>query len=188
MAKLLYAAITSLDGYVADASGGFAWAAPDEAVHASVNDVERTVGTQLYGRRMYEVLEVWETMDVASEPDVIRDYAALWRAADKIVYSTTLSAPRTARTRVERTFDADAIRALKATAAKDLTIGGPTLAAAAFAAGLVDEVHEWVNPVIVGGGLRALPEMRVDLELLGERRFENGAVHLHYRTTADRPG
>lgn len=183
MASLIYAALTSLDGYVADTTGGFDWAAPDEAVHAVVNDLMRPSGTHLYGRRMYDVLAVWETMDTGpGQPDVIRDYAELWRSADKVVYSTTLTEPRTRRTRIERSFDADDVRALKASAERDLIIGGPTIAGLAFAAGLVDECHLFVNPVIVGGGLAALPhDMRVDLDLVGMQGFGNGVVHLHYR-------
>ena len=184
MAKLLYSAITSLDGYVADEAGTFDWSVPDDEVHAYINDVMRTVGTHLYGRRMYEVLAAWETIDTGpTQPEVIRDFAALWRAADKVVYSTTLETPRSARTRIERTFDADGIRRIKAVADHDLAIGGPTVAARAFEAALIDEVHLFVNPVIVGGGLRALPPTRVDLELLDDRRFANGVVDLHYRTT-----
>jgi dihydrofolate reductase len=182
MAKLIYSAITSLDGYVADDDGKFDWAAPDEEVHAFVNDLERPVGTYLYGRGMYETMAVWETMGLAGEPLVMADFAQLWRVADKIVYSTTLDRVDTARTRLERGFEPDAVRQLKAAAARDLTIGGPGLAAQALQAGLVDECHLFVTPVAVGGGTPALPRhLRLKLALLGERRFGSGVVHLHYR-------
>jgi dihydrofolate reductase len=181
MAKLVYAAIASLDGYVADADGRFDWSAPDEQVHRFVNELERPVGTHLYGRRMYEVMAVWETM---ADPDpVMRDYAEIWRAADKVVYSKTLAAASSARTRIERAFDPDAVRELKATAERDVTVGGPELAGQALAAGLVDELHLFVNPVVIGGGTRALPDdVRVQLELLDERRFDNGVAYLRYAT------
>jgi dihydrofolate reductase len=182
MAKLVYSAIASLDGYVADESGTWDWSVPDDEVHAFVNDLERASGTYLYGRRMYEVLVAWE--DFASFADrraVMRDYAQIWQAADKIVYSRTLEAPSSARTRIEREFDPEAVRALKARADRDLSVGGPELAAQALAAGLVDEIHLFLAPVAVGGGKRALPGgLRVDLDLLDERRFANGVVHLHY--------
>jgi dihydrofolate reductase len=182
VAKLVYAAITSLDGYVADEDGNFDWAAPDEEVHAFVNDLERPIGTYLYGRRMYDVMSAWETMELADEPPVMRDYAEIWRAADKIVYSTTLAEVSSGRTRIERAFDPAAIRELKTQATRDLSIGGPTLAAKAFAAGLIDECHLFLTPIVVGGGTRSLPDgVRVKLELLDERRFGNGVVHLHYR-------
>ena len=180
MAKLIYTAITSLDGYVADEHGRWDWSMPDAEVHAFVNDLERPIGTHLYGRRMYEVLVAWETMD---DPDPrMRDYAEIWRAADKIVYSSSLEAVSSARTRLERRFEPEAVRELKRTAERDLAIGGPHLAAQAFGAGLVDEVHLLMSPVIVGGGTRALPGgVRLDLELVDERRFGNGVVHLHHR-------
>jgi dihydrofolate reductase len=183
VAELVYSAITSLDGMVADADGRFDWAEPDEELHAVVNDQERTVGTYLYGRRMYEVMVAWETMPTGpGQPAVSRDYAEVWQAADKVVYSTTLPAVSSARTRLERVFDPEAVRRLKAEAARDLSVGGPGLAAAAFRAGLVDQVHLFVNPVVVGGGKAALPTgVRLDLELVDERRFGNGVVQLHYR-------
>jgi dihydrofolate reductase len=183
MATLRYGAIASVDGYVADADGRFDWAAPDDDLHAFVNDLERPVGTYLYGRRMYDVMAVWESFGTdPSEPDVVRDYGELWRAADKVVYSRTLGEVRTARTRLEREFDPEALRVLKAESERPLSVGGPTLAAEALRAGLVDEVHLSLVPAIVGGGTRALPEgVRLDLELLDERRFRGGAVHLHYR-------
>jgi dihydrofolate reductase len=184
MAKLIYSTIASLDGYVADADGKFDWGKPDEEVHTLFNDLERRVGTHLYGRRMYEVMRVWETVELAGQPRHIQDYAEIWRAADKIVYSRTLDAASSARTRIERAFDSDEVRRLKATAERDLGIGGPELAAEAFRAGLVDELHLVVAPVAVGGGQQVLPAgFRLRLELLGERRFGNGMVHLHYRTT-----
>jgi dihydrofolate reductase len=182
MARLIYAAIASLDGYVADADGRFDWAEPDEEVHAAANDLERTVGTHLLGRRMYEVLAVWETLGGPDEPEVARDFAACWRAADKVVHSRTLASASTARTRIVRDFDPDAVRALAATAERDLSIGGPTLAAEAFRAGLVDDVHLFLSPVLVGGGIPALPRgVRLDLALVAERRFTHGVVHLHHR-------
>jgi len=183
MARLIYSAIASLDGYVADEDGRFDWAAPDEEVHAFVNDLERPVGTYLYGRRMYGVMAFWETADTtAGDSTAVRDYAEIWRAADKIVYSRTLEAVTTARTRIERDFDPDAVRELKASADRDLTVGGPTLAAAAFRAGLVDELHLFLAPVAVGGGTRALPDgVRLDLELVDEHRFAGGVVHVHHR-------
>ena len=183
MGKLVYSAIASLDGYTADASGRFDWAAPDAEVHAFVNDLERGAGTYLYGRRMYETMAVWETMDVAAEPQPMRDYAEIWRAADKIVYSRTLAEPSTPRTRIVRDFDPDAIRELKAAAGRDLTIGGPGLAGQALRAGLVDELQLLLVPVVVGGGTRTLPDgLRLDLELLDERRFASGVVYLRYQS------
>ena len=182
MAKLIYTAIASLDGYVADEAGGFAWSAPDEEVHAFVNDLSRPLGTYLFGRRMYEVLAAWETMETAGEPPVIADFAAIWHDVDKVVFSRTLDTVTTARTRIEREFDPDAVRQWKATADRDLSIGGAELAAAALRAGLVEEVHLFLNPVVVGGGTPALPShLRIGLELLDTRRFGNGVVHLHYR-------
>jgi dihydrofolate reductase len=182
VARLRYTAITSLDGYVADADGRFDWSAPDEEVHAFVNDLERPVGTYLCGRRLYEVMVAWETMDLAGEPEVMRDYAQLWRAADKVVYSTTLEAASSARTRIEREFDPGAIRRMKATVERDISVGGPGLAAHALRAGLVDEVCQFVSPVVVGGGTPFLPDgIRLRLQLLDERRFGNGVVFLRYR-------
>ena len=182
MAKLIYAAITSVDGYIEDADGRFDWAAPDEEVHAFVNDLERPVGTYLFGRRMYETMVYWENPPgLAEEPPFVQDFAEIWKTADKIVYSKTLSATSSAKTRIEREFDPEAVRQMKATAARDLTVGGPDLAAQAIEAGLVDEYQLFVVPVVVGGGKRSLPDgVRVDLELLDERRFRNGTVYLHY--------
>lgn len=183
MAKLVCTGIISLDGYIADESGEFDWSVPDEQVHAFVNDLERPIGTYLYGRRLYEVMAYWETAgDQPGLAPVAADYAAVWRAADKIVYSATLEAATTTRTRIERAFDPRAVRALKDAAERDLSIGGPTLAAHAFRAGIVDEVALFVSPVSVGGGTRFLPaRIRVDLELLREHRFGNGVVYLRYR-------
>lgn len=184
MAKLIYSTIASLDGYVADEDGNFDWAAPDDEVHAFVNDLERPIGTYLYGRRMYEVMTYWETAHtIPDQPPAVRDYAQIWQAADKVVYSTTLETVSSARTRIEREFNPDAVRRMKATAERDLSVGGPGLAAQVIAAGLVDELHLFVAPVVVGGGTRALPDgVRWDLELLDERRFGNGMVHLRYRS------
>ena len=183
MAKLIYSAIASLDGYVADRDGRFDWAAPGEEVHAFVNDLERPIGTHLYGRRMYEVMVFWEGPRILEDPEpVMRDFAQIWQAAEKVVYSTTLESVSSARTRIERSFDPDAVRSLKEQAQADISVGGPRLAGHAIAAGLVDEYHLFLVPAIVGGGTRALPDdVRLDLELLDERRFADGAVHLHYR-------
>ena len=183
MARLIYSAIASLDGYTADEAGNFDWAAPDAELHAFVNDLERDVGTHLYGRRMYETMAVWETMDVSAEPDVMRDYAEIWRDADKVVYSRTLAAPSTPRTRIERAFDPEAVRRMKRTAGRDISVGGPSLAAHALRAGIVDEIQLFLVPAVVGGGTRALPDgLRADLDLLDERRFAGGAVYLRYQS------
>jgi dihydrofolate reductase len=180
MAKLIYSAIASLDGYVADADGNFDWAAPDQEVHAFVNDVERPIGTYLYGRRMYETMVPWET--IAAEQPVARDFAAIWQAADKIVYSRTLESVSSARTRIEPEFDPAAVRQVKASAERDITVGGAGLAGVALRAGVVDEIQLFLNPIVVGGGKRALPDgVRAGLELLDERRFGNGVVFLRYR-------
>ena len=186
MAKLIYAGITSLDGYVADADGNFDWSMPDEEVHAFVNDLERPIGTYLYGRRLYDVMRFWETVDTGpAQSEVMRDYAHVWRSAEKVVYSTTLTSPSTARTRIEPAFDPEAIRQWKAAAQQDLSIGGPTFAQHALRAGLVDELHQFLTPVIVGGGTPYVPDaIRLDLELLDQHRFGNGVVHLHYRVKA----
>ena len=206
MSRLVYSMLCSLDGYVNDPDGGFDWAAPDAEVHRYVNDAERGVGTYLYGRRMYEIMTYWETAGQQSQqPEQPRqlesqqseepedpalqaaeeEYAEIWRAADKIVYSSTLDAATTSRTRLERTFDPDAVRRLKAESATDLSIGGPELAGAALRAGLVDELRIFLAPVVVGGGQHQLPTgLRLDLELLGERRFAGGVVLVHYRVHA----
>jgi len=182
MAKLIYSAIASLDGYVEDEQGNFDWAAPDAEVHAFVNDLERPIGTYLYGRRMYETMVFWE--DVNTGPDqsaVMRDFAEIWRRAEKLVYSRTLQTASSARTRIERDLDPGAVRRLKETSEADITIGGAELAGQALALGLVDECHLFLGPIVVGGGKRALPDIRAQLELLDERRFRNGVVHLRYR-------
>jgi dihydrofolate reductase len=182
MAKLTYAAIASLDGYVEDAEGTFGWAAPDEEVHAFINDLERPVGTYLYGRRMYETMLFWETVNADADEPAVSDYAGIWRAAEKIVYSRTLDTPSSGRTRIEREFEPDAVRQLKASTEADISVGGAELAARALGAGLVDECHLFLCPIVVGGGKRALPDnVRTRLELLDEHRFRSGVVHLHYR-------
>jgi dihydrofolate reductase len=183
VARLTYAAIASLDGYVADTQGGFGWAAPDEEVHAFVNELQRPIGTYLYGRRLYDVMAPWETMGVdPDEPEVVRDFAQVWRAAEKVVYSSTLTAPTTPRTRLERSFDPAAVRRLVDESPAEVSVGGAQLAGQALHAGLVDECHLFVVPAIIGGGTHWLPsDLRVDLELLAEHRFGNGTVHLHYR-------
>jgi dihydrofolate reductase len=186
MAKLIYSAIASLDGYVEDRQGKFDWAAPGEEVHTFINDLERPIGTYLYGRRMYETMVYWETNGTGSDdsgPD--REWAEIWRNAEKIVYSRTLDEVASARTRIERDFDPAAVRRLKESSGRDITIGGAELAGEAIAAGLVDECHLFLGPVLVGGGKRALPDgVRVQLELLAERRFRSGVVHLRYAVRA----
>jgi len=182
VATLIYTAIASLDGYVNDESGNFDWAAPDEEVHAFVNDLERPIGTYLYGRKLYETMVAWESMDLDKQPSVIRDYAEIWRAADKVVFSKTLEKPASERTRIERVFDPVSIEGMKEESARDLSIGGPHLAAEAIRAGLVDEYRLFLAPVVIGGGTASLPDdVRLDLELIDERRFGSGVVHLHYR-------
>ncbi len=185
MARLLYSMITSLDGYVADEDGDFDWAVPDDEVHSFVNDLEQSVGTYLYGRRMYEVMLAWETgYDTADQPAFIRDFAQLWRAADKVVYSTTLETPSSARTRIERDFVPEEVLRMKAAAKSDISVGGPDLAGQALGAGLVDELGLFVTPVVVGAGKPCLPDgVRLKLELLEERRFGNGTVFLRYGVT-----
>ena len=183
MAMLIYSAISSLDGYVADKAGNFEWAAPDEEVFSFVNDFERPMGTYLYGRRMYETMVYWETASTGSDqPSVVRDFAEIWKAADKIVYSKTLKAASSARTRIERHFDPGAVSQLKATASQDITVAGSDLAAQAFKFGLVDELHLFMTPVTVGGGKPALlSDLHLNLELLDLHRFGGGVVHLRYR-------
>ena len=182
MARLIYSAITSLDGYVEDADGNFDWAAPDEELHAFVNELERPTGTYLYGRKMYETMSYWET--AASDSPAARDFAEIWRAAEKIVYSRTLQAVATARTRIWRSFEPDAVQMLKESSAADLSVGGAALAGQALNAGLVDEIHLLIAPTIVGGGKRALPDGFANpLALAAEDRFASGFVHLHYRLT-----
>jgi dihydrofolate reductase len=183
MAKLIFSAAASLDGYVADRDGKWDWSRPDEEVHSFINDLQRPLRTHLYGRRMYEVLSAWEDLDLSDEPGYIAEFAEIWRNTDKIVFSRTLPDVSTSRTRLERSFDPEAVRELKASAETDLVVGGPELAGQAMQAGLVDEIHLFLAPAVVGGGKRVLSEgLRLDLELLEQRRFRNGTVHLHYRT------
>ena len=186
MAELIYSAICALDGFIEDMIGKFDWAEPDEEVHRFVNDLERGAGTYLYGRRMYQTMAGWETdAGLAAQSPFMRDFAEIWQAADKVVYSRTLEAVSTARTRIERTFDPQAIRNLKASATSDILIGGPNLAAHAFKAGLVDQLHLFLAPIVVGRGKRSLPDdVRLKLELDDERRFGNGMVFLRYRVKA----
>ena len=189
MSRLVYCAIASLDGYVVDAEGSFAWATPDPDLHAAVNEAERPLGTYLYGRRTYEVLSAWESLD--SDEPVIRDYARIWRGADKVVYTTTLDRVTTARTRLERRFEPAEVRRMVDAADRDVSVGGPTLAADALRAGIVDQLHLYLHPVVVGGGTPSLPSgARLDLRLRSERRFAGGAVHLDYdvRREAGTPG
>jgi dihydrofolate reductase len=185
VAKLIYMAIPSLDGYVADEDGNFDWAKPDDEVHAFVNDLERPIGTHLYGRRLYEVMIGWETMHtLPDQTPLTLDFAAIWQAAEKVVHSRTLETVSSARTRIERDFDPEAIRRMKTEADRDISIGGPALAAEAIRAGLVDELHLFLNPIVLGGGTPSLPDgVRWELELLDERRFANGVVYLRYRTS-----
>jgi dihydrofolate reductase len=186
MAKLIYSAIASLDGYVEDEDGKFDWAEPDEEVLAFINDLERPVRTYLYGRRLYETMAGWETdPSLAGRSPLMRDFAAIWQAAEKIVYSGTLETVSTTRTRIEREFHPDAVRQEKEAAGSDLIVGGAGLAAEAFRAGLVDEFHLFLTPVLVGGGKHALPEgVSLKLELLDERRFRSGTVFLRYRSAS----
>ena len=184
MAHLIYSAISSLDGYIEDADGNFDWAMPDEEVHRFINNLERAAGTHLYGRRMYETMMVWETdPNLAAESPLMRDFAEIWQAANKIVYSKTLETVSTRRTQLERALDPGAIRHLKEAVEDDILIGGPELAAHTFQSGLIDECHLFLTPILVGGGKQSLPDnIRLELELLEERRFSNGTVFLRYRT------
>jgi dihydrofolate reductase len=186
MAKLIYSAITSLDGYVADEDGNFEWAVPDEEVHTFINDLERPVGTYLYGRRMYEVMLGWESAHtLPDQPPFMLAFAQMWQAADKIVYSKTLQTVSSARTRIERDFDPEAVRQMKALAGRDILVGGPQLAAQAMKAGLVEELHLFLAPIVVGGGKQSLPGgVRLELEVLDKRSFGNGMVYLRYRIRA----
>ena len=183
MGQLIYSMMQSLDGYVADAAGKFDWAEPDESVHTFANQLQRPIGTNLLGRRMYEVMSAWETLGThGDEPAYIDEFGELWRASDKVVYSTTLDSVGAARTRIERAFEPDAVRRMKDELAGDISIAGPTLAAQAIEAGLVDEYQLFVAPVVVGGGLRCLPDgIRLDLQLVDQRRFDNGTVYVSYR-------
>ena len=183
MARLIYSAISSLDGYIEDRNGNFDWAMPDEEVHRFINNLERTAQTYLYGRRMYETMMVWETdPTLALDSPLTQDFAQIWQAADKIVYSRTLAAAATRNTQIERNFDPEAIKQLKKTVGHDISIGGSGLAAHAFQSGLIDECHLFLTPIIVGGGKPSLPDnVRLELELLSERRFRNGTVYLRYQ-------
>jgi dihydrofolate reductase len=183
MVKLIYIANVSLDGFIEDASGSFEWTAPDDEVFAFITDLVRSVGTYLYGRRLYETMAVWETdATLAAQSEPMADFAKVWQAADKVVYSTTLQAASTARTRIERSFDPDAVGDMKRSATTDLTVGGANLAAHAFKSGLIDECHLFIRSVVVGGGKPALPrDTRAELELVDERRFTSGVVYLRYR-------
>jgi dihydrofolate reductase len=182
MAQLIYSAITSLDGYLEDSTGRFDWATPDDEVHACVNDLEREVATYLYGRRLYDTMAAWETMPPEGGAPVVADYAEIWRSAEKIVYSRTLTAPRTARTRIEPEFVPADVQRMKDEADAPISVGGAELGGVALRAGLVDEVRLFVNPVLVGGGKRALPDgVRLDLDLVESRRFANGVVLLRHR-------
>ena len=183
MAKLIYSAIVSLDGYIADSQGNFDWAKPDKDVHTLVNELLRPVGTYLYGRRMYEVMAAWQTLQTEGQPPFIAEFANIWRSADKVVYSTTLVRASTPRTRVERAFDPEAVRRLKASEARDITVNGPGLASQAFESGLVDVCHLFLAPIIVGSGKAAFPSgVRLELTLEDVQRFANGMVYLHYRS------
>ncbi len=184
MAKLIYSAICSLDGYVSDEHGDFSWARPDDELHAFVNDIERSIGTYLYGRRMYETMVFWETAEVSPDQcDPASDYADIWRAAEKVVFSRTLDQVSSTKTRIEGEFDPEAIRRLMAQADRDISVGGPGLAGEAIRAGLVDQYHIFINPIVVGGGTPALPsDAHVELELVDQHRFGSGVIHLHYRT------
>ena len=186
MSKLIYIANVSLDGYIEDAHGNFNWTEPDDEVFAFITDLVRSVGTSLYGRRLYETMAVWETDPaLAAQSELMGDFARVWQAANKVVYSTTLNAVSTAKTQLERNFDPDTIRDLKTSAAGDLTVGGANLAAHAFHAGLVDECQLLIYPLFVGTGKPALPrDMRVNLELLDERRFNNGILYVRYRVAS----
>lgn len=188
MTRLIYSAISSLDGYIEDADGNFDWAMPDEEVHRFINNLERAAHTYLYGRRMYETMMVWETdPNLVAESPVTRDFGEMWQAADKIVYSKTLEAVSTRKTQIERSFDPEAIRQLKEVTKHDISIGGPDLAAHAFRSGLIDECHLFLTPIIVGGGKQSLPNnVRLELELIEERRFGNGMVFLRYRARQGR--
>lgn len=185
MAKLIYGAMTtSLDGYIEDEKGNFDWAAPDQEVHSFVNDLLRPIGTYLFGRRMYETMLYWESAHALQDQPAVHDFAGIWQSADKIVYSKTLETVSSARTRIERDFDADAIQQLKSTAGCDISVSGPELGAQAIEAGLVDEFHLFVVPIVIGGGKRYLSNnVRVKLELVAERRFDSGTVYLCYGAT-----
>lgn len=184
MANLIYAGIVSLDGYFADTNDKFDWAMPGEKVHSFINDLERKIGTHLYGRRLYEIMAAWETLDtLAGQSPFVLDYANIWRAADKIVFSKSLKTVSSARTTIEREFNGEAVRNLKNNSRADLSVGGPDLAAHAIKAGLVDAYHLFITPVLVGGGKPFFPpDIHLNLKLVDECRFDNGMVHLHYKT------
>jgi dihydrofolate reductase len=186
MARLIYSAIASADGYTEDAAGSFDWAAPDEELLRFVNGLERPVGTYLYGRRMYETMLYWETAHtVPGQPPSVREFTGIWQAAEKIVFSKTLASVPSARTRIEPNFDTGMIRQLKSATEHDMTVGGADLAGQAIKAGLIDELQLFLAPIVVGGGKRALPnDVRTDLELLDTQRFPSGAVYLRYRPTS----
>jgi dihydrofolate reductase len=182
LSNLVYAALMSLDGYIEDETGNFDWAMPDEELHSFINDLEQPIGTHLYGRRMYETMAVWQTIDGPDVSTVEAEFATGWRAVDKVVYSRTLDAVSTPRTRLEREFEPGAVQQMKDTAGRDISIGGPGLAQHAFEAGLVDEVHLFTFPIIIGGGKPALPHgVRLELQLLNERQFPKGVIYSHYR-------
>jgi dihydrofolate reductase len=182
MAKLVYIVNLSLDGYMEDRDGGIDWGPPDEEYFDSINGLQRTVGTYLYGRRMYEAMVYWETAPVVDQPAWVVDFTDMWRRADRVVFSNRLAAAPSGKTTIARSFDVEAIRQMKAVAHQDLTIGGADVAAQAVDAGLVDECHLYFWPIVLGDGKHALPRRaRLDLELLDERRFRSGVVHLHYR-------
>jgi dihydrofolate reductase len=182
MGRLIYSVLASLDGFIEDEEGQFDWAAPSDEVHAFVNDLMRPVGTHIYGRRMYEVMHVWETVpSLADESPIMAEFARLWQAADKVVFSRTLQAVTTSRTRLEHAFDPDVIRQMKARAEGDLVIGGPELAAEGFRAHLIDECQLFLVPISVGGGKRSLPSgLRLPLDLVEQRGFSDGTVYLRY--------
>jgi dihydrofolate reductase len=184
VARLIYSSISSLDGYIEDRAGNFDWAMPEADVHAFINDLERHVGTYLYGRRMYETMTPWETdPQLVTHSPITRDFAAIWQAAEKIVYSRSLRSPRTARTRIEARFDPDEVRRIKATASRPLSIGGPTVAKSAFEAGLVDELQLFLLPIVIGSGKPSLPvHGKLDLQLMEQRRFPGGTLYLRYLT------
>jgi dihydrofolate reductase len=184
--KLIYSMLASLDGYVADQEGSFDWAVPDNDVHSFINQLEQPVDTYLYGRRMYETMLAWETMDTgADQPRALVEFAHMWRAATKMVYSRTLSTVSSVRAHLSRDFDPEAVRQMKARPGGDMSVSGPNLAASAFRAQLIDELQLFITPIMVGGGARALPDdVRVKLELSDERRFGNGVVYLRYRVAS----
>jgi dihydrofolate reductase len=182
MAKLVYSAITSLDGCIADEAGNIDWGAPDSDVFAFINDQEREFGTYLYGRRMYETMVYWETFEGSDDDPTELAFGEIWRAASKVVFSTTLEKPSSAKTRIERCFDPASIQRMKQTSERDISINGANLAGQAIEARLVDDIHLFITPVVIGGGKRALTaNLQTNLDLLGVDRFQSGVIHLHYR-------